>query len=112
MEGQDEQNEQNGKLARVIVGAQMILGLMLVTALLRGITLSILWGWFIQRLGVPSINAGEAIGIALVIGFLITNRAEPGKKAPFVAAITTAASVTFFTCAFALLFGFVVHLFI
>ena len=44
--------------------------LLLPLAIYRGWALSILWGWFMAPLGLPSLTMVQCIGIALVIGFL------------------------------------------
>lgn len=49
-------------------------------AIVRGITLSVLWGWFIVPLfALPPLGIVQAIGLMLVINFL-TFRAEDTKK--------------------------------
>jgi hypothetical protein len=35
---------------------------------LWAVVLTVLWGWFVVPLGVPSINAAEAFGLAIVVG--------------------------------------------
>lgn len=52
-----------------IAGALLLLPLV---ALLHGWVLTILWGWFVvSTLHVPSLTLFPAIGISLVLGFLI-----------------------------------------
>lgn len=45
--------------------------LLLITSIFKGWALSIMWGWFmVPTLDLPSISIVQAIGIALVIGYL------------------------------------------
>lgn len=45
--------------------------LLAASAVWRGFTLSILWGWFIVPLfGLPALSIPFAIGLSLVVGFL------------------------------------------
>ena len=45
--------------------------LMVVGAILNGYALSITWGWFmVPTFGLPELGIAQAIGIALVVGFL------------------------------------------
>lgn len=100
-------SEQNAKAATVIIGAQIFIATIILSALLRGLTLSILWGWFIERLGVDGINVGEAIGIAIVVGFLFPNKNEPQKQG-----LGETFGLTLISCALALFLGWIVHLFL
>jgi hypothetical protein len=52
-----------------------IFTVVIVGAAWNGVVLSILWGWFITPLGVPSIGIAQGIGISLIISTLITPRA-------------------------------------
>lgn len=36
----------------------------------RGWVLSLLWGWFVVRLGMPAVSIPEAIGVSLVLSYL------------------------------------------
>lgn len=48
-----------------------ILGIIALSAILDGWVLSIIWKWFfVSTLNLPIINVPQAIGIALVVGFL------------------------------------------
>lgn len=42
-----------------------------VAAILRGWILTVLWGWFIVPLGVPSISIATALGIVIIIDMLV-----------------------------------------
>lgn len=103
--GSAAKEDEKAKLAKVILGAQIFMAVLLITNLIRGLTLSILWGWFIERLGVPSINVAEAIGIALVVSFLTFRQGEQKGLAE-------AASTVLLMCAFVLLLGWIVQLFL
>ena len=46
-----------------------------VSAVLNGWVLSIMWGWFfVPVLGLPSLSVVQAIGIAMVISYLTSHR--------------------------------------
>lgn len=104
--------DKNAKLAKVILGAQIVLVVLVVNALLRGLALSVLWGWFVEPLGVPGINVAEAIGLNLLIGLVTMSisdaQAAAEKKNPFGQAFLISAS----SCGLALLLGWIVHLFV
>lgn len=44
---------------------------------LRGLCLSVVWGWFMVPLGVNSIGAAHAIGLSTLISFFVD---RPDKK--------------------------------
>jgi len=55
----------------IAVMLAFIAGIMVVSCLLRGWVLSILWRWFmVPTLGLPALSVPQAIGIALVVGML------------------------------------------
>lgn len=82
-------------------------------AIIRGAVLSVLWGWFIEPLGVPAINVAGAIGIAVIVAMLTQRKADAEEeKKPAMLRITEAVTIDFFGAAFALLIGYVVHLFL
>lgn len=47
------------------------LAMAVVAAILRGWILTVLWGWFIVPLGVPSISIATALGIVIIIDMLV-----------------------------------------
>ncbi len=48
---------------------------------LRGLVLSLLWGWFIVPLGLPAINIFHAYGLALLVGlFGNSPQSEKGSQ--------------------------------
>lgn len=78
--------------------------------LIDGFVLSILWNWFIPRIfiGAPTLSILNAIGLAIVIGFLTRKYQKPdsynGKNLwPFL--------YLFVGPFIALFFGWIVHLF-
>lgn len=55
----------------VVVILGFTIGIMVVSTLLQGWVLSILWRWFmVPTLGLPALSVAQAIGIALVVGML------------------------------------------
>lgn len=57
----------SGEMMFIVVGGfAVIVGM----ALWNGYLLSVLWGWFVVPLGVPSIGVAHAIGLALIAGLL------------------------------------------
>ena len=48
-----------------------IFGLLILSSLINGWALSLLWGWFIVPVfSAPALTLGQAIGIAMVVSFL------------------------------------------
>lgn len=82
-----------------------------VTTALRGLVLAILWGWFVEPLGVHSINVAEAIGLATIISFLTLREEEEDKKRlPFWDKFISALMLSFSSSAMYLLIGWIAHL--
>ncbi|MDP3696508.1 MAG: hypothetical protein Q8R55_00575 [Candidatus Taylorbacteria bacterium] len=56
----------------LVVGMFVLIGgIVVVSTLLRGYVLSVLWRWFmVPTLGLPALSVAQAIGIALVVGML------------------------------------------
>ena len=102
----------NSKSAKIIIGAQIFTALLVVNALIRGITLSVLWGWFIAPLGVRDINVTEAIGIGVVFGFLTAQLQDTEKDRKFAERFGEGFIQSLASCAFALVLGWIVHLFV
>ena len=44
--------------------------LFVVSAIVKGYVLSLLWAWFVVPLGVPTLTVVQAIGVSLTVGFL------------------------------------------
>lgn len=63
------------------------------TTVLQGVVLQSLWRWFLQPLGAPSINIGQALGIALIIGWL-TNSYVDDEEHPAAVNMMRSVAVT------------------
>lgn len=95
-----------GKVTTVLVS-------IVLTAILRGFVLSILWGWFVEPLGVAAINIAEAIGLATILGMLLQREPDPElDKLPFWRRYVAAFTVTVVGAIFALGIGWIVHFFV
>lgn len=79
-----------------------VLLLCILAVLVRGLCLSILWGWLIAPVfGVPALGVASAIGLTVFLNFLLNHKKEEQTVADvFVAPL------------FALGVGWVIHLFI
>lgn len=99
------------KLSKVVGATVLIVAALAVVAIVRGLALSILWGWFIAPLGPPEINVGEAIGIALVVGMLTERRERREDRAGenWVEVLAVAFMQSLIGAGFALLIGLLVH---
>ncbi len=68
-----------------------LFGLMIVSALLNGVALKLLWGWFmVPTLGLPVISLVQAIGIGITVGLLTLQhipRDEDEKKEMFASGV-------------------------
>lgn len=97
-----------------IVGkATTVIVMLIFTAILRGLVLSALWNWYVQPLGVKSINVAEAIGLALLFGMMMQRESDPEvEKQPFWKRWANAFFVSVFGAGFAYLFGWIVHFFV
>jgi hypothetical protein len=85
--------------------------------LFRGFVLSVLWGWFVVRLGVPPIGIVNAIGLSFLISFLTYHYTKPvtATKANRAAMLSDAGSSLIAGLSigvFALLFGYILHFFL
>jgi hypothetical protein len=75
-EEEEKQEELDGaKAILTAIGAGAVValvagGLFALAAILQGVVLSVLWGWFVVPLGLPALGIAHAIGIALVVRFL------------------------------------------
>lgn len=90
-------------------GLMIFLGAILVvigTTIFRGLTLSVLWGWFIVPLGVVSIGIPMAIGIAMIIGFVTYQDVTTKDRS-----LGEAFGISIFQCLFALAVGYILTLF-
>ena len=56
-------------------------GIIVVSSIMNGWVLSILWGWFVSPLfGLPTLEIAPAIGFALVVGLLTHQSEESNTK--------------------------------
>jgi hypothetical protein len=85
-----------------------------VTAIIRGLVLVALWGWFVEPLGVRSINVAEAIGLAILVGMLWQKAPEDesADRRSTWEKFATAFFASVFMAGFALLLGWIVHFFL
>lgn len=91
-----------------IVGFMLLI---VVNSIFNGYVLSVLWGWFVvPTFNAPALGIVPAIGIALVVGYLI-QQTNDTKNEPLGEQIAEATMTTILKPSFALLFGWVIHLF-
>lgn len=98
----------------LFVGFASIIGIvMILSSILNGWVLSVLWGWFIvPTFGAPSISIVQAIGIALVVSFLTRKTDTKDDDTRSTKEKFAVASIAVFIApAFALFFGWIVHFF-
>lgn len=80
-----------------------------VAVTIGGWVVSILWGWFmVPVFNIPALNIPQAIGIALIVNYLTMSMKESDSKNTLVYAIVAAVAKP----GFALLFGWIVTLFL
>lgn len=92
----------------------LIFALIVPAIIFRGFVLSTLWAWFMVPLGVIGIGIVNAIGLSVIVGMFTSNlakisdirKAENPRKA-----LEIFLKMSFGAPAFALLMGFIVHLF-
>jgi hypothetical protein len=91
-------------LGKILVG----FFLTIVAVLVRGLTLTYLWDWFIAPLGVMPIGVAHAVGISGIVGFLTHDMttAKDKEKGFFVQMLSSA-----IYSLLALGFGWIAHLF-
>ena len=103
----ESENELFGCLGKTV----LVLGLLVLSSLLRGWTLSILWAWFIMpKFAAPALSIAYAIGISLTANFVVQRLDENTKPK------TTEEQIVLYLQAFiipmfALGFGWIVHQF-
>ncbi len=89
-------------------------GFMVVTTLLEGYVLSVLWRWFmVPILGLPALSVVQAIGIALVVAMLTHQKSHdyPEDKEKSIAKQVAIILAPFLGPLTALLMGWVIHQF-
>lgn len=81
--------------------------------ILRGFVLAVMWGWFIQPLGVPAIDVAQAIGIALIAAFLFQGKGatDDSNGGGFGEAFVGALATAILSPLFLLVLGWFIHLF-
>lgn len=78
-----------------------------VTAIWRGYVLTMMWAWFVMPLGVRALGVAQAIGLAMIVGFLTHQRRPNDPTHTLMDAVVAA----FLTPAIALGLGWVVQAF-
>lgn len=106
-------NEMNtGMAIAMITGVVIgIAGLLVISSILNGFVLVILWSWFIVPVfELPSLTIPYAIGLAMIASFLTYQwKADPENKEKMTA--LTLLGVAIFRPLLTLLFGYIVHMF-
>ena len=66
------------KTNHLLMKILIALSLALISSFLNGVTLSVLWGWFlVPNLNIPAIGIVQAIGIALIVRLLVQQPDKP-----------------------------------
>ncbi|MGW1422741.1 hypothetical protein ACWAT4_21805 [Bradyrhizobium manausense] len=61
-----------------------VVGLILITAILRGWALSIIWGWFaVPIFGLPSLSIPQAIAVSLLVSMMTHQHIPQSKDEPW-----------------------------
>lgn len=96
-----------GLLALVVVSV-------VVSALMNGWVLSVLWGWFVVPLfNVQPLSVATAIGLSLAIGMLVSRESSSSdEKKDLSDAIAGVVVRVVFASLFTLFFGWIVKLFV
>lgn len=97
-------------LLLVLGGSVGIFILLLLSSLINGWALSILWAWFIVPVfSIPALSLGQAIGVAMVVSFLTWQHID-AKSSDESGAVkfVTALMLTVGRPVFAVLFGMVI----
>jgi hypothetical protein len=70
------------KLFKVVGGVVLTFALMTVLAVVRGAVLVKLWSWFVvERFHVTSLTLGYAIGLSIIVGFLVYQFSSADQEA-------------------------------
>lgn len=102
------------KALTVLGGTVLVVIVIALSAVFNGYTLSALWGWFVvPTFSLPRLSITAAIGIALVVDYLTRQRtADPGDEdRSFAEEMVRDTTFAVLKPSFALLFGWIVHLF-
>jgi hypothetical protein len=102
------------KALAVLGGTVLVVIAIVLSAVFNGYALSVLWGWFVvPTFNLPQLSIAAAIGIAMVVGYLtkqeITDPKDEDRS--FTEKMVRATIFAIVKPGFALLFGWVVHLF-
>lgn len=85
----------------------------IISTIFNGFALSQLWSWFVvTTFGLQAITIPQAIGISMVIGFLTGNSTTDNDKSDSTEKIIKAIVTAIFKPVFALIFGYIIYLFI
>lgn len=86
-------------------------------ALLKGVTLTIMWNWFVKPLGAPGLNVWWALGLMAMVGLAAFRKNDPDglevrkAKTPgeIIGVMVSQLWAIVVACALTLLFGAVYH---
>jgi len=98
----------------VLLASLWFVVLLLVSSILNGYVLSVLWGWFIVPVfNLPTLTAVSAIGIAMVVSYLTYqyNESDEDDNKSFGEKLAKPIAIAILRPLFALFFGWIVHLF-
>jgi uncharacterized integral membrane protein len=86
-------------------------------SVLGGITIKLLWGWFVTPLGVPGLSLFHAMGLVLLVGFLTYRKADhenelktKDKLDEALARVLSLLGERIMLVAFTISFGYLFHL--
>jgi len=63
-----------------IIGVLLAIGVVVGMALLDGLVLSVMWGWFLVPLGLPPIGLAMAIGIGAIVSLVTSTHVHKSRK--------------------------------
>ena len=86
---------------KLLVGMAVIV----LMGFLGALVMQTYWGWFVVPLNAPPIGLAHAYGLAMFVGYLKHNPSAKTEDSSFWEAVL----VGVVYCAFALLFGYIVH---
>jgi hypothetical protein len=99
------------RIRRAMRDLAIVLFTLVVGTILWAVALTVLWGWFVVPLGVPSINAAEAVGLSVVVA-MFRKQADDELKGGIVAHCTHAFVTSVVTSLLLLGLGGFAHLFV
>lgn len=74
----------SGSTVLAAIGAVLfILGCTAMSVMIHGLVLQQLWRWFVEPIGGPAIGAAHAIGIAMLVNFILLDKARRPDVAGF-----------------------------